>query len=78
MKQSKEIQGVQELSSILEMALAQIRNTKYYSEDVCKKLGITRSTLWKWGKSGYLKPDGKIGKRPFYFQSTLDKIGLGA
>lgn len=70
-----EEKGIKELSSILEIALAQIKNTKYFSEDVCKQLHITRSTLWKWNKSGYLKPDGKIGKRPFYLKSTLDRLG---
>lgn len=34
-------------------------------------------TLWRWQKSGYLKPDGQIGKNPYYLRESLNKIGKG-
>lgn len=35
------------------------------------------ATLWRWQKSGYLKPDGQVGKNPFYLRESLKKIGKG-
>ena len=28
--------------------------------DVCKFLGVSKSTLWRWDKYGYLSPSGRM------------------
>lgn len=40
-------------------------------KETAKQLGITLSTLWKWGKAGYLKPV-KIGNRVMYRPSDVE------
>lgn len=49
-------------------------NRRYSLEEAAQYLGRTKITLWQWSKAGYLKPDGKIGTRPYYLKSSLDKI----
>lgn len=34
---------------------------------------VTKSTLWRWAKNGYLKPT-KIGKKNYYKRSDLKKL----
>lgn len=47
---------------------------KMYVKDAMRYLQVTRTTLWRWQQAGYLLPDGKVGDRPFYYKSTLDKV----
>lgn len=42
-------------------------------EQACEVLGVKRLTLWRWNKSGYLKPV-KVGKRNLYRQSDIDNL----
>ncbi len=42
-------------------------------EDVCNQLGVTKPTLWRWAKRGYLVPI-KVGNRPLYRQSDIDTL----
>lgn len=47
---------------------------KYLSrEEVCELLSVTKPTLWRWAKRGYLMPV-KVGNRPLYRQSDIDKL----
>lgn len=41
--------------------------------EASKKLDVDRSTLWRWAKSGYLKPIEIGGKRK-YRASDIEKI----
>lgn len=43
--------------------------------EAAKFLGKSLATLWRWQKSGYLIPDGRIGLQPYYLQSTLENLG---
>lgn len=43
------------------------------SEEVCKKLHVSPSTLWRWGKVGYLMPL-MIGGKNLYRKSDLDNL----
>ncbi len=37
------------------------------------QLGVSKNTLWRWGKTGYLSPV-KIGRKIVYKQSEINKI----
>ena len=39
--------------------------------DVCKLTRKSRVTIWKWSKTGLLKPVGKSGKNPIYLKSEV-------
>lgn len=41
--------------------------------EVCKMLGITKATLWRWAKLNYLVPV-KVGRKNFYRKSDLDAL----
>lgn len=45
----------------------------YYNEsDAARRLGINRSTLWRWRKAGRIKPKGeRDSKRPKYLGQDL-------
>lgn len=42
-------------------------------EQVCKQLGIDRSTLWRWTRENYL-PGTKFGNRIRYRQSDVERL----
>ncbi|MGL5957909.1 MAG: helix-turn-helix domain-containing protein [Phocaeicola sp.] len=42
-------------------------------EEAAKKVKSTKSTLWRWGKLGYLTPR-RIGGKVFYKESDLNKL----
>ncbi len=42
-------------------------------KEVAKTLNVSRSTLNRWNKNGYLK-NFKIGKKVFYYQSDINNI----
>lgn len=39
-------------------------------DELCKTLGIDRSTLWRWGQRGIVKVHG-IGGRRYYLRSEI-------
>ena len=46
-------------------------------KEVCDYLGVSKSTLWRWEKIGYLVPSARIGSRPMYRISDIEKIKKG-
>ena len=55
-------------------AMAQQTEEKMLSADeVCKVLGISSNSLWRWGKSGYLKGQ-KVGRKVLYRKSDIDAL----
>ena len=42
-------------------------------KEVAEMLGVSKSTLWRWNKSGYLCHT-KCGRKPFYKKSDIDKL----
>lgn len=53
--------------------LAKQKETHVTPDEASKQLHIDRSTLWRWAKSGYLRPLEVGGKR-LYKQSDIDRI----
>lgn len=45
-------------------------------EDVCKRLSVDASTLWRWNNKGYLQKV-KVGSKVRYRESDLKKIMEG-
>ena len=43
------------------------------ADQVCKRLGKDRSTIWKWSKEGYL-PFTKFGNRNRYKLSDVERV----
>lgn len=39
-------------------------------KDTCERFSITRATLWRWEKIGYLKPK-RIGRRVLYNEQQI-------
>ena len=48
-------------------------NTLISANDVCRLFGVTRNTLWKWDKTGYLKCI-KVGRSVFYNSDDVERI----
>lgn len=46
--------------------------------DVCKFLGVSKSTLWRWERDNYLLPTGRMGRSPQYLKSDVERIKKGA
>lgn len=46
------------------------------AEKAAKKLGVTKTTLWRWAKTGYLKKN-KIGNKILYKESDVLKLMEG-
>lgn len=42
-------------------------------DDVASALGVSKNTLWRWDKMGYLKPV-KVGRKPLYKRSEVDGL----
>lgn len=56
----------------------QEREEKFLSVDeVCEILHVSSNTLWRWGKTGYLK-SVKVGRTALYKQSDIDNLRQGA
>ncbi len=43
------------------------------SAQVCERLDVNRSTLWRWSKEGYL-PGTKFGNRVRYKLSDVERV----
>ena len=44
---------------------------------VCSYLGVSKATVWRWEKIGYLKPSTRMGSRPMYLKSEIEKLKKG-
>ena len=45
---------------------------------VCSYLGVSKATVWRWEKIGYLRPSTRMGSRPMYLKSEIEKLKKGA
>ena len=45
---------------------------------VCSYLGVSKATVWRWEKIGYLRPSTRMGSRPMYLKSENEKLKKGA
>lgn len=53
---------------------AERKEEKYLTPDeVADMVGVSKNTLWRWEKNGYLIPI-KFGRKSFYKQSDINKI----
>jgi len=43
------------------------------ADETAKQLNVTNVTLWRWSKTGYLRPV-KAGRKTFYWQSDINKL----
>ena len=43
------------------------------ADEVATKFEVTKVTLWRWEKNGYLVPR-KVGRKPYYWQSQVDAL----
>ena len=60
-----------------EAARPVVEEEKYLTiKDVCGILGVTKGTLWRWDKSGYLKAI-RIGRNPQYRMSDINHLREG-
>ena len=44
--------------------------------EVCEKLNVTHTTLWRWNKKGYLRSH-KMGRRTLWKQSEIELMMEG-
>lgn len=54
----------------------ELKGTKISRKAAAKRLGKDMSTLWRWGKSGYLKAYHQ-GASVFYWEADVRKIENG-
>lgn len=45
---------------------------------VCSYLGVSKATVWRWEKIGYLRPSTRMGSRPMYLKTEVERIKKGA
>ena len=45
---------------------------------VCSYLGGSKATVWRWEKIGYLRPSTRMGSRPMYNKTDVERIKKGA
>ena len=45
---------------------------------VCSYLGVSKATVWRWEKIVYLRPATRMGARPMYLKSEIEKLKKGA
>ena len=48
-------------------------DVKLTADAAAMQLGVTKISLWRWAKLGYLTPV-KAGRKVFYWQSDIDKL----
>ena len=46
------------------------------ASEVCEALGISANSLWRWGKTGYLR-GSKVGRKTFYHKADIDRLLKG-
>ena len=54
-------------------AVQDVEDINLTADEVAAKLKVTKVTLWRWEKSGYLVPC-KVGRKPFYLQSQVERL----
>ncbi|MCU6771574.1 helix-turn-helix domain-containing protein [Bacteroides cellulolyticus] len=66
------------LSLMQEVNLTENKKEETYltASEVCSRLKIDKTTLWRWNRDGYLKKV-KVGNKPYYRQSDIDKLREG-
>ena len=45
---------------------------------VCSYLGVSKASVWRWEKIGDLRPSTRMGARPMYLKSEIEKLKKGA
>ena len=45
---------------------------------VCSYLGVSKATVWRWEKIGYLRPATRMGSHPMYNKRDVTRIKEGA
>lgn len=54
-------------------SVPQQQETNLTLEEVLAILHTTKSTIWRWGKQGYLVPI-RVGRRKYYKKSDIDRL----
>lgn len=54
-------------------AVQEVEDVSLSADEVAAKLKVTKVTLWRWAKSGYLVPK-RVGRKPFYLQSEVEHL----
>ena len=49
-----------------------VREVWLTTEQVCEQLHITKSTLYRHRRDGYIVPDKYIGRKPLFSRKTID------
>ena len=50
-----------------------VQETYLTPDEVAKMLGASKSTLWRWNKSGYFR-NIKCGRKSFYKKSDVENL----
>lgn len=79
--------SAQEVSDIIENAVQRgvtralqakenltVKREKLSTREVCEEFGVSRATLFRWSKQGYLKPHKERGLRPYYLRSEVEEV----
>ena len=45
---------------------------------VCSYLGVSKATVWRWEKIGYLRPSTRMGSHPMYLKTEVERIKKGS
>lgn len=56
---------------------AQRSDVTMTQKEVCNYLGVSKATLWRWEKIGYLVPSTRMGARPMYIKSVVEQLKKG-
>ena len=48
-------------------------DVKLTADAAARQLGITKMSLWRWAKKGYLTPV-RAGRKLYYWQSDIDTL----
>ena len=44
---------------------------------VCSYVGVSKATVWRWEKIGYLRPATRMGSRPMYNKTDIEALKRG-
>lgn len=66
----------QTMQRMAEEKTASTSDERLTAKEAAERLGISQNSLWRWGKSGYLRPV-KVGRKSFYLLSDIEKIMTG-
>ena len=66
------------LELIAESAAKPVEAEEKYLDvlEVCELLNVSRNTLWRWNRTGYLTQI-KVGRKPVYRQSDINNLCKG-